>query len=227
MKHRECRTLPNSLRRWPRLCRGIMIGLCAGAGACATGKSTTAGAAAADVAMTAPKLTAAPTTTAPDPWSGAGLFAEGLAAKAAGDVARAEQYFAAALERGYPIAEVMPALLSASIGADRFDSALYYAHAHLINNPKDVALRYLVASLHLAVGQNARAREQLELLTEVSPQHPQAHYLLAILARDDRHDASNARRAAQEFTRYLALAPDGRHAAEARSFINRHKRGLR
>lgn len=158
---------------------------------------------------------------APDPALGEtarDLFAEGLRAQRAGDGVRAEQYLAAAFEQGHPAHEVMPALLAVCIAADRYETALSYARARLLAAPEDWPLRYLVAALEVALGQAERARTELDELVAVDPTRAEPHFLLAVLARDHDRDAQAARRA---FAAYLARAPAGRHAAEARRFLRR------
>src|SRR5438046_1877782 len=84
------------------------------------------------VASCAPATVATrPTTPPPEPLSAEALYQRGLEARAVGDNTRAEQYLAAALERGYPAKEGFPALLGLCLAADRFDTALHYARARL------------------------------------------------------------------------------------------------
>lgn len=146
------------------------------------------------------------------------LYERGLEAGRTGDSTRAEQYLAAALERGYPAEQAFPELLGTCIAADRFDVALHYARARLLHRPQAWALRYLVASLHLATGQDAPALVEIERLIAERPERGEPHYLHGVVARDHLRDPRRAQRA---FQRYLQLAPRGPHAAEARAFLRR------
>lgn len=146
------------------------------------------------------------------------LFVQGLDAHRQGDSTRAEQYLAAAMERGYPEQEALPVLVAACLQGERYDTALYYARAHLKRHPADAQLRYLVASLHFAVGQDDKARLALEQLLVQAPGMARAHYLLGVLAFERLRDARLARRA---FESYLALAPSGEHSAEVRALLRR------
>ncbi len=150
------------------------------------------------------------------------LFDRGLVAHRNGDSTRAEQYLAAALEKGYPAHEALPILVAACLQSERFDTALYYSRAHLTRNPNNASLRYLVASLHFAVGQDDRAQTQLEQVIDEAPQLAEAHFLLGLLAHERLRDPRLARRA---LNKYLALAPHGAHSAEAKSMLQRPPTG--
>jgi tetratricopeptide (TPR) repeat protein len=82
----------------------------------------------------------------------------------------------------------------------------------------------LVASLHMGLEHNQEAREQLERVLVDAPEEPaQAHYFLGVLLRDQLDDQPGA---LLHFRRYLALAPDGDHRAEARAALPVEERGL-
>jgi len=145
------------------------------------------------------------------------LFQYGNALAASGDSIRAEQYLAAAIERGYPEAEVIPRLLEVCIGASRLSAALGYAEPYLERHQEEWPLRLLVASVQMSLNQNGTARSNLERVLETVPEEPEAHYLMGVLLRDRYLDpeASNV-----EFSRYLELSPGGNHAGEARLSIS-------
>ncbi len=140
------------------------------------------------------------------------LARKGKAAALAGDSVRAEQYLTLAIERGASRRELLPTLLSVCLASSRLRAALNHARAYLQDNPEDDQLRYLVASLHLSLGQPEEARQALELLLRRRPESADAHYLFAVL--DAEKDPDNAR---DHLRTCLALEPHGRHAAEARS----------
>jgi len=140
------------------------------------------------------------------------LVRKGNAAARAGDTVRAEQYLTLAIERGADRRAVLPTLLSVCLASSRLRAALNHARSYLQDNPDDSRLRYLVASLHLSLGQRPEARRALKLLLRQDPKTADAHYLYAVLEIDE------APASARDHLRtYLSLAPAGRHAPEARS----------
>jgi tetratricopeptide (TPR) repeat protein len=144
------------------------------------------------------------------------LFQYGNALATQGDSIRAEQYLAAAMERGYPEAEVMPRLLEVCIQASRLSAALGYAEPYLERHQEEWPLRLLIASIQMSLNQHGSARSNLERVLEMVPDEPEPHYLMGVLLRDRYADpeASNV-----EFVRYLELSPGGNHAGEARLSI--------
>lgn len=146
------------------------------------------------------------------------LFARGVALAQRGDLVRAEQYLAASLERGHPEEQVMPMLLRVLVAASRLRVALQYAEPYLERNPDAWSLRYLVASIHLGMGDAPLARRQLERVVESAPDEPDPHYLLAVVLRDEVGDPAAAE---AHFRRYLELAPEGSHANEVRDALRR------
>lgn len=148
--------------------------------------------------------------------SAAELFARGTELRQAGDYVRAEQYFAAAGDKGHDETEVVNSLIGVSIDAARYQAALRYALPYLERHPEDWALRYLVGSLHLATGEAARARTELQRTIASRPAEPGPHYLLAITFAEQ---FAQPEAAEAEFRAYLELAPQGPHAAEARAWL--------
>lgn len=150
------------------------------------------------------------------------LFRQGAALAEAGQLVRAEQYLSLAWERGYREEETLPLLLRVCLASSRLRTALNYAESHLVRHPDDWSLRYLVACIHLAMGEHDRAREQLQRVIAYRESFAPAHYLLATLLRDFRRDASAASRS---FSAYLAIAPQGEHADEAAAWLRAHPVG--
>lgn len=144
------------------------------------------------------------------------LVARGKAFHAAGDLTRAEQYYAAALQAGAPEREVLPLLLRVCVEASRFQVAIEYAEPVLKRHPDDWKLRMVVASLYAAVGQNATARTHYEKVVEQHPDEAGPHYALAVLLRDQFVDRVGAD---AHFREYLRLEPNGPHAEEARGSL--------
>ena len=139
------------------------------------------------------------------------LFQSGQAAARRGDAIRAEQYYALALERGYDRVRVVRAIVDVCVKSSRLRAALLHAEPYLRDHPDDHELRYLVASVLWALGEDAHARRQLELLVRTNPDSGAAHYLLGVL-----DGGAEPNDAVRHFERYLALEPNGRRVAEVR-----------
>jgi tetratricopeptide (TPR) repeat protein len=144
------------------------------------------------------------------------LYRRGLALAGGGDFVRAEQYLTSAMARGYPERQVLPQLIRVCVASSRLRAALRHAEPYLEANPDAWSLRYLVASIYLGVGEVDRARASLERVIADAPDQPAAYYLLGVVLRDEVGDRPAA---AGRFARYLALAPDGAHAAEVRAAV--------
>ncbi len=144
------------------------------------------------------------------------LLARGRAFAMAGDLTRAEQYFAAALEHGGQPREVLPLLLRVCAEEKRYRACIDYAEPELRRHPKSVQLRFLVASFYTAVGDAATARAELEQVIKDKPDHASAHFALAVLLRDEHGDVVQAD---AHFREYLRIEPSGPHAEEARGSL--------
>ncbi|MBI2394347.1 MAG: tetratricopeptide repeat protein [Deltaproteobacteria bacterium] len=144
------------------------------------------------------------------------LFERGKAFHAVGDLTRAEQYYAAAMQGGYPEKKVLPLLLRVCVESNRYQVAIDYAEPILRKNPGDHKLRLVIASLYSAVGQQSKARAQYERVVAEHPDDATAHFALAVLLRDEFGDAAGADK---HFREYLRVAPDGPHAEEAKGSL--------
>ncbi len=142
------------------------------------------------------------------------LYRRGELLAQGGDYIRAEQYIAAAIQRGFPEDRAMPALLSACVEGSRLVSALQYAEPYLARHPSQWPLRMLVASIHMGLENDDRARDELLQVVRDAPTEAQPHYFLGVLYRDRLEDEAQA---AEHFRQYLALAPDGDHREEAQA----------
>ncbi len=143
------------------------------------------------------------------------LLERGKAFAQVGDFTRAEQYLATALDAGADPAVVLPLLLRVCTEGQRYRVAIDYAEQHLRKHPGDQRLRFLVATMYLAIGETAGARERLEVVVAASPKDAAARFALASVLRDmgepvlaDRH-----------FRVYLELEPKGTHVEEARASL--------
>ena len=158
-------------------------------------------------------------TSLPDPLedrTAEQLYQAGVRIAHQGDYIRAEQYLTAARDHGYPEAEVLPLLMEVCVHSSRYSAALGYAEPYVEAHPDDWRLRQLLAAIQMGLGNSAEARISLEHVTSEAPNEPIPHYMLGVLLRDDLHDEPGMR---TEFERYLALAPDGQHASEAREAL--------
>jgi len=139
------------------------------------------------------------------------LFEDGKSMAAMGDYLRAEQYLVAAMERGFAVERAMPLLVLACVQSSRLRAVLTYVEPYLAERPHDWALREVLATVHLALGNSTDARKQLVKVIAHAPTRAEPHYLLAVLYRDQLHDPEAARVHAD---RYLALAPDSPRATD-------------
>jgi Tfp pilus assembly protein PilF len=143
------------------------------------------------------------------------LVAAGKAFASVGDLTRAEQYFAAAIEAGGDDAKILPMLLSVCVQDGRYRVAITYAETYVRKHPDDVRVRFVLGTMYQGIGESARAKEELERVVDARPKEPQAHFALAVLMRDEGDRAA----ADRHFREYLRLAPQGAHAAEARASL--------
>jgi tetratricopeptide (TPR) repeat protein len=140
------------------------------------------------------------------------LFSHGEEAAKQGDTVRAEQYLSMALDRGFDEKRVLPIMLRVCLSSSRLRAALNHAEPYLRENPNDRRLRYLVATIHLGLGQLDDARIDLNHLLRLDPNDANAHYLLGVL-----ESGAQVKQAPKYFRKYLKLAPQGEHAVEVRS----------
>jgi tetratricopeptide (TPR) repeat protein len=154
------------------------------------------------------------------------LLERGKAFAAVGDHTRAEEYLASSIEAGADPREALPALMDVCVKTGRYRSAIQHGENHLRKHPGDAGTRLMVGSLYAAIGEAVDARMHVErviaALTEGRGERraaavlAQAHYLLAVLARDTEHDPVAADR---HFREYLRLDPSGAHVEEANASL--------
>jgi tetratricopeptide (TPR) repeat protein len=147
------------------------------------------------------------------------LVRRGRVFAARGDHPRALEYYRAAKGRGIPDARVAPLMIDSAVATQRYREALQYAGVLLERDPKNWRLRFLVANLHLGIGEPRPAEEELDRVVELAPDAPEPHYLLAKVLSDQAGRQGEAR---PLYQRYLALAPEGEHAATARRWLAAH-----
>lgn len=140
------------------------------------------------------------------------LMSRARSAYARADYTRAEQYLGLARESGRDEAEITPLLIDVCVKDQRYRAALQHTQEHLRRHPREYRLRFVQATLLVALGEVARAREDLEKVLAARPEHADAHYALAVLLRDD---LGNHLEADAHFRHYLRLSPRGAHADEA------------
>jgi tetratricopeptide (TPR) repeat protein len=143
------------------------------------------------------------------------LTVQGKQLAEAGDYVRAEQYLAGALEAGGDVDAVLPVLLRVCVASERYEAALAYAERYEPLARNSAQLELVLAALQLSVGQVDAARRSLEAVL-AQEENPQAHYMLGDLYYHTLQDFSAAD---NHFRQYLALAPDGPHAANVRRLL--------
>jgi Flp pilus assembly protein TadD len=148
------------------------------------------------------------------------LVAQGNVAAALGDLTRAEQYFVTALRAGADEQRILMRLLRVCVSDRRYAVAASYAEQYLYRHPGDAVISHAAATLHLALGEHARALELLTRVVAAQPEWAEPHFALASLLRE-RGDVSEA--ADQQDLEYLKLAPSGPLAEVART---RRRRAL-
>lgn len=171
------------------------------------------------------------------------LLERGKAFAAIGDHTRAEEYLASALDAGADPREVLPLLMEVCVKTGRYRSAIQHGENHLRRHPNDHHTRIMVGALYAALDEAKHARAQLERVLGDMPDddelddedeevaaspaaegeageeaalRAQAHYILAIVARDTDRNVVEADR---HFRAYLRIAPNGSHAEEARASL--------
>jgi tetratricopeptide (TPR) repeat protein len=145
------------------------------------------------------------------------LYRTGKSLSAQGDYVRAEQYLIAALARGAAEEKVLPVLLRACLEASRLRAAVGYAEPYLARHPDDWRLRYVLATVFSSLGEETQARDHLQRVMEDAPTFPDVFFTMGLMAQNEL-DFDSARK---HFGKYLALAPQGPHAAEAREGLSR------
>jgi tetratricopeptide (TPR) repeat protein len=140
------------------------------------------------------------------------LFRQGQRAAEQGDTVRAEQYLSMAHDRGFDASKLLPSMLRVCLSSSRLRAALNHAEPYLREHPNDRSLRYLVATIHLGLGQLDDARIDLNHLVSNDSNDANAYYLLGVL-----ESGANVQVALAHFRRYLELAPRGEHAVEVQS----------
>jgi tetratricopeptide (TPR) repeat protein len=143
------------------------------------------------------------------------LFSQGVAAADKGDSVRAEQYLSLALDHGYPRERVLPVLLKVCLASSRLRAALDHAEPYLREHPEQDALRFLVANIHVGLGQEGQALAELDRLLRHNPRFEEAHFLRGSLLLE-----GEPTQAVEAFRAYLDVAPRGPHAPEARSRLS-------
>jgi tetratricopeptide (TPR) repeat protein len=144
------------------------------------------------------------------------LIERGSAFAAVGDLTRAEQYLAAALDAGGDADKILPLLLRVCVEAEKYRVAADYARDYLRKRPDNVPLRMLLGSLEAAIGNRQAAREEMRSVVERQPSNAEAHFELGLLLREDNIDLEEAN---DHFREYLRLTPKGARAQEARAAL--------
>lgn len=147
--------------------------------------------------------------------SAAELRTRGLAFARVGDLTRAQQYLGAAQLKGFDSRIIVPELVKICVAASRLRAALLYAEPYLERYPGDVGMRYVVGTLHLALGNLRRAASHLDGALQPGDLMIDAAFSLALAARGDgrRDDVQ------RHLEHYLRVRPQGRYATRARRIL--------
>jgi tetratricopeptide (TPR) repeat protein len=140
------------------------------------------------------------------------LLARARAFAEVGDYTRSEQYIDLARRGGASESLVLPLLLDVCIKDQRYRAAVQHTEEYLRKRPGEYRLRFILATLDLALGELESARGELENVLRTAPEHAEAHYTLAVLLRDE---LGQPLEADAHFREYLKLAPRGSHNREA------------
>lgn len=140
------------------------------------------------------------------------LLARARAFAKIGDFTRAEQYIDLARRGGADESRLLPLLLEVCIKDQRYRAAVQHSEEYLRKRPGEYRVRFMLATLELALGELEVARGELETVLRTAPTHAEAHYTLAVLFRDE---LGQPREADAHFREYLKLAPHGNHNREA------------
>lgn len=154
--------------------------------------------------------------TAPQALQAEQLLAIASAAEQVGDGLRAQQYLLAALHAGANQEHALPWLLRLYVTDSQYRLAIDTARDYLRAKPDAVELRLLLARLYEATQLEAGAVEEYERVITVAPNEARAHFALAALLHAQGNEPG---RADQHFRSYLALAPQGENAKEARAAL--------
>lgn len=133
-----------------------------------------------------------------------------------GDATRAEEYLNAAREAGGDERVIVRTLMDVCINDHRYRAAVGYAEGFLRRHPRDRELRFLLATLDVALGDSGSALHELHTVLEQAPDNVEARYVLAVVLRDEVGDVEGAD---NEFREYLRRAPAGVHAEEAQGSL--------
>ncbi len=144
------------------------------------------------------------------------LVRAGEAFASVGDATRASQYFAMAIESGGDETLIFPRLLETCIRDKQYRAAAFHAENYLRKHPADTSLRFVVGTLHAAMGDTKMAKEQFQEVLRATPKNSEVCFALAVLYRDGEGDRASAD---PYFRQYLELEPRGQHAEEARGSL--------
>lgn len=144
------------------------------------------------------------------------LLEQATAFESSGDYVRAEQYLNAALGAGEAESRVLPRQVRVCIADQRYRDAQQYLENYLRRHPAKHDARFLLATLHLSLGNIELARRELTRVVRDNPKQADAHFALATLLRDQRIDYAEAD---SHFRTYLELKPRGAHSEQARGSL--------
>jgi tetratricopeptide (TPR) repeat protein len=143
------------------------------------------------------------------------LRAKGLAFARRGDLTRAQQYLSAAQQKGYDESVIVPEIVKICVAASRLRAALAFAEPYLERYPEDAGMKYVVGTIHFALGDLQRATAHLSGALRPSAIMIDAAFSLALIA----HDQGQPQEARLHLKRYLKVQPRGRFATRAKHLL--------
>jgi Flp pilus assembly protein TadD len=113
---------------------------------------------------------------------------------------------------------VLRRLLALYAADGQYRLAIDAAEMYLEGHPNDRAVRRCLGAFYVAVDATSDAVHVFEELVHEAPDDSEAHFALASLLKEVRAQRA---RADEHYRRYLALAPHGHHAEEARAGLSK------
>lgn len=135
---------------------------------------------------------------------------------ASGDRVRAIQYLTLAQREGVAPQRVVPRLLALYVADGQYRMAIDTAESYLRRKPHDHTIRRCLGAFYMAIDATDDALRTFERLIVEAPRDADAHFALASLLSDG---GTQHAKADEHYRTYLALAPTGRHAEEARAKV--------
>lgn len=136
-----------------------------------------------------------------------------------GDSVRAEQYYVAAWQAGYPFREVLPQLLSTCMEGGRLRNALVYIETAQYEEPENAWLKMLSAILLWSLGDSAQAFQKALEVSAAKDAPAEIFYWKGVMFDEYLSDRHAAR---ESFEEYLQREAGGRWSKQAQAYLDRY-----